>query len=157
MGASRNILYLLTESMVVIVICMIIFSVSSLYCFGVSAGDIQLEREDDGSSPPITLSIPFRFFGASENILYVSQLITLHALWHICTCKTQYKIKYCMCVIILLGRKQVPCFNKLMYAFSLSLKRIHCDVHATVIWASLVACTSIVCGKKQHHAEHICD
>ena len=79
-GASRNILYLLTESMVVIVICMIIFSVSSLYCFGVSAGDIQLEREDDGSSPPITLSIPFRFFGASENILYVSQLhvIRLH-------------------------------------------------------------------------------
>lgn len=59
---------------------LITFPVSTLYCFGVSAGDFQLEREDDGNSPPITLSIPFRFFGASENILYVSQLITLHAL-----------------------------------------------------------------------------
>ena len=80
MRVSAEILYLLTESMVVIVICMITFPVSTLYCFGVSAGDIQLEREDDGSSPPITLSIPFRFFGASENILYVSQLhvIRLH-------------------------------------------------------------------------------
>ena len=55
-------------------------TVSTLYCFGVSAGDFQLEREDDGSSPPISLSIPFRFYGTSENILYVSQLITLHAL-----------------------------------------------------------------------------
>ena len=80
MRAPAEKLYLLTENMVVIVICMITSTVSTLYCFGVSAGDFQLEREDDGSSPPISLSIPFRFFGASENILYVSQLhvIRLH-------------------------------------------------------------------------------
>ena len=55
-------------------------TVSTLYCFGVSAGDIQLEREDDGSSPRISLSIPFRFFGTSESIIYVSQLHVIRLL-----------------------------------------------------------------------------
>ena len=44
------------------------------YDFGVSAGDAQLQRRLDGSSPRILLSVPFRFFGTPESILYVSQL-----------------------------------------------------------------------------------
>ena len=63
--------------------------VSSLYCFGVSAGDFQLEREDDGSSPPISLSIPFPFFGASESIVYVSQLHVIRLSSNIADCQVK--------------------------------------------------------------------
>ena len=50
---------------------------NNFYNFGVSAGDAQLQRvDDDGSSPFILLSTPFRFFGTPESILYVSQLCT---------------------------------------------------------------------------------
>ena len=49
----------------------------TFYDFGVSAGDAQLRRVLDGSSPPILLSVPFRFFGTPESTLYVSQLCVL--------------------------------------------------------------------------------
>ena len=55
---------------------------TTFYDFGVSAGDAQLRRVLDGSSPPILLSVPFRFFGTSESTLYVSQL---HMYFHVHT------------------------------------------------------------------------
>ena len=45
----------------------------NFYPFGVSAGDVQLPRVDDGSSPALLLSTPFQFFETSESTLYVSQ------------------------------------------------------------------------------------
>ena len=53
-----------------------IYTVNStnFYDFGVSAGDAQLQRLLDGSSPRILLSAPFQFFETPESILYVSQL-----------------------------------------------------------------------------------
>ena len=68
---------------------LITFPVSTLYCFGVSAGDFQLEREDDGSSPPISLSIPFRFFGTAESTLYVSQLHVIRLSSNIADCQVK--------------------------------------------------------------------
>ena len=53
----------------------IMYAVSLFYCFGVSAGDIQLPKENNGSSAPIPLSIPYRFFGTYESTLYLSQLL----------------------------------------------------------------------------------
>ena len=56
---------------------MSIYTVNNInfYDFGVSAGDAQLQRSlFDNSSPRILLSVPFRFFGTPESILYVSQL-----------------------------------------------------------------------------------
>ena len=47
---------------------------TNFYPFGVDVGDAQLQTADDGSSPPIYLSTPFRFFETPESILYVSQL-----------------------------------------------------------------------------------
>ena len=47
----------------------------NFYPFGVSAGDVQVPVALDGSSPPISLLIPVRFFETSENILFVSQLL----------------------------------------------------------------------------------
>ena len=72
--------YGIAMSIIVNLHSLITFTVSTLYRFGVSAGDFQLEREDDGSSPPISLSIPFPFFGTSESTLYVSWL---HTIWWI--------------------------------------------------------------------------
>ena len=54
--------------------CTYTVSNTNFYDFGVSAGDAQLQRVADGSSPRILLSAPFRFFGTPESILYVSQL-----------------------------------------------------------------------------------
>ena len=47
---------------------------NNLFDFGVNASDAQLESIDDGSSPPISLSIPIRFFERSQSTLYVSWL-----------------------------------------------------------------------------------
>ena len=47
---------------------------TNLFDFGVNASDAQLERLDDGSSPPISLSIPIPFFERSQSTLYVSWL-----------------------------------------------------------------------------------
>ena len=49
----------------------------NFYPFGVSVGDAQVPVALDGSSPPISLFIPFRFFEASESTLFVSQLLVL--------------------------------------------------------------------------------
>lgn len=64
--------------MAIAVICVcssITYTVSLFYCFGVSAGDALLARENNGSSAPISLSIPYRFYGTYESTLYVSQLL----------------------------------------------------------------------------------
>ena len=47
---------------------------TNFYPFGVDVGDAQMQMAVDGSSPPIYLSTPFRFFETPESILYVSQL-----------------------------------------------------------------------------------
>ena len=44
----------------------------NFYPFGASVGDAQVAEALDGSSPPIILSTPFRFFETSESILFVS-------------------------------------------------------------------------------------
>ena len=51
---------------------------AKLFDFGVNVGDAQLERNLDGSSLPISLSTPIRFYETTQRILYVSQLIHLH-------------------------------------------------------------------------------
>ena len=57
---------------------------TKFYPFGVDVGDAQMQIAVDGSSPPIYLSTPFRFFETPESILYVSQLcmffLSLHRL-----------------------------------------------------------------------------
>ena len=45
---------------------------SEFYPFGSSAGDTLLPENDDGSSPMITLSGSFPFFGSQHTDLYVS-------------------------------------------------------------------------------------
>lgn len=47
----------------------------NFYPFGVSVGDAQVPVALDGSSPPISLFIPFQFFDTSESTLFVSQLL----------------------------------------------------------------------------------
>ena len=47
----------------------------NFYPFGVSVGDAQVPVALDGSSPPISLFIPFQFFEASESTLFVSWLL----------------------------------------------------------------------------------
>ena len=47
----------------------------NFYSFGVSVGDAQVPVALDGSSPPISLFIPFQFFEASERTLFVSRLL----------------------------------------------------------------------------------
>ena len=44
---------------------------SEFYPFGQTVGDFQLESNDDGSSLPVTLSIPFRYFDTSYDTIYV--------------------------------------------------------------------------------------
>lgn len=44
---------------------------SEFYPFGQAVGDSQLGPNDDGSSPAITLSIPFRYFDTSYDTIYV--------------------------------------------------------------------------------------
>ena len=50
---------------------------TNFFDFGVSSGDTQLERTDDGSSHPMNLSTPIQFFGTTQDTLLVSQLCTL--------------------------------------------------------------------------------
>ena len=52
---------------------------SAFYSFGVSAGDTQLPREDDGSSAAINLPVPIPFFGRLERTLYVSPRLVLYS------------------------------------------------------------------------------
>ena len=47
---------------------------TNFFDFGVDAGDAQLNTINDGSSPPISLSTPIRFFERSQSTLYVSWL-----------------------------------------------------------------------------------
>ena len=47
-------------------------NMSAFYSFGVSAGDTQMQRQNDASSGPINLTVPIPFFGRLERILYVS-------------------------------------------------------------------------------------
>ena len=49
---------------------------TNFFDFGVDMGDDQLNRIDDGSSPPINLSTPIQFFGRTQHNLFVSQLYT---------------------------------------------------------------------------------
>ena len=74
---SKDCHFGIAMSIIVNLLSLMTFTVSTLYHFGVSASDFQLEREDDGSSPPMSLSIPFQFFGTSESTLYVSWLLTI--------------------------------------------------------------------------------
>ena len=46
---------------------------SSFYSYGKAAGDTALPPTDD-FSPPLTLPSPFRLFGTSNSIVYVSWL-----------------------------------------------------------------------------------
>ena len=46
---------------------------NDFYQFGLAAGDVALDRSDDGSSPEITLPV-FSFFGQSFESLFVSGL-----------------------------------------------------------------------------------
>ena len=48
---------------------------ANFYPFGVSVGDAQVPVALDGSSPPISLFIPFQFFEVSESTLFVSWLL----------------------------------------------------------------------------------
>ena len=48
----------------------------NFYPFGVSEGDAQVPVALDGSSSPIFLSPPIRFFETTETTLFVSQLHT---------------------------------------------------------------------------------
>ncbi len=41
------------------------------YPFGERAGDLVAPVSNDGSTPPITLSQPFPFFGENRTVLYV--------------------------------------------------------------------------------------
>ena len=50
---------------------------TNFFDFGVNTDDVQLNRIDDGSSPPINLSIPIQFFGRTQHTLFVSQLCIL--------------------------------------------------------------------------------
>ena len=47
---------------------------TNFFDFGVDVGDTQMNRIDDGSSPPINLSPPIQFFGIAQHTLFVSQL-----------------------------------------------------------------------------------
>ena len=44
------------------------------YPFGVGSGDLQLPANDDGSTGPITLSLPFPFFASAHTTLFVSEI-----------------------------------------------------------------------------------
>ena len=50
--------------------------------FGVDAGDTQLNKIDDGSSPPISLPTPIQFFERSQSIIYVRWLCILSPMYH---------------------------------------------------------------------------
>ena len=58
--------------------CLLLHTDENLYPFGFSVGDSRLFRTDDGSSSAISLLPRFRFFGASQSILYVSLILLLH-------------------------------------------------------------------------------
>ena len=45
---------------------------SAFIPFGQAAGDTRLPANDDGSSSPISLRVPFPFFGVSQSILFVN-------------------------------------------------------------------------------------
>ena len=47
----------------------------NLYPFGTEAGDVTLERSDEGSSSMVEISTAFPFFGSTETIAYVSLFI----------------------------------------------------------------------------------
>ena len=50
------------------------------YPFGSEAGDTSLPSNDDGSSPPITLELPFRFFDEDFSTFFVSYIYYTHTL-----------------------------------------------------------------------------
>ena len=52
---------------------LIVYTVNTanFFGFGVDAGDTEIERVDNGTSPPINLSTPIRFFGTMQSTLYV--------------------------------------------------------------------------------------
>ena len=64
----------------------------NFYPFGVSVGDAQVPVALDGSSPPISLFIPFQFFETSESTLFVSQLLVFIYM--------QTEINFVNCIII---------------------------------------------------------
>lgn len=50
------------------------FPLSQFYPFGLPAGDENLTANDDESTPRISVSVPFPFFGLSYRSIYVSML-----------------------------------------------------------------------------------
>ena len=61
-------------------------NMSAFYSFGVSAGDTQMQRQNDASSGPINLTVPIPFFGRLERILYVSLQFVLCSWTHYIYC-----------------------------------------------------------------------
>ena len=61
-------------------------NMSAFYSFGVSAGDTQMQRQNDASSGPINLTVPIPFFGRLERILYVSLQLVLCSWTHYIYC-----------------------------------------------------------------------
>ena len=63
------------EFAVLLVVCtcdVIGIPLENFYPFGTTAGDIEVPRNDDGSSPRITLEISFPFFDEEHESVYVS-------------------------------------------------------------------------------------
>jgi hypothetical protein len=47
--------------------------IEDFFPFGVEAGDAELERADDASSPPQSLSLPYPFFDIAQQNLWVNE------------------------------------------------------------------------------------
>lgn len=69
-------------SLVLIISCIIRYSsgipLDEFFPYGVEADDLLVNRTLDGSSPPIFVPSPFRFFDAVYSIVYVSKTL----IWH---------------------------------------------------------------------------
>ena len=55
---------------------------SNLLSFGIGAGDLLGPSNDDSSSDPLTLRIPFTFFGTQYRKIIVRKCIIMHAYSH---------------------------------------------------------------------------
>ena len=55
---------------------------SDFYPFGIAWSDSSLPRNDDSSSPAIDLSVNFPYFDRNYRVVYVSRIITVHAIFN---------------------------------------------------------------------------
>ena len=70
---------------------------SNFFDFGVDRGDTQLNRIDDGSSPPFSLPIPIQFFERSQSTIYVSWFC-IHSLCRVMFINPALIIAYKHCI-----------------------------------------------------------